>query len=73
MRTGIIGLGKAREIDTISQECLSDILEISQLDHRQSKDQDSEQQYLEIVEHVRMSALMLNETVNPVMSSPSLQ
>lgn len=71
--TGIIGLGKTREIDAMSQECLSDLVEISQLDHRQPKDEDSDQQYVEITEHVRMSALMLNESVNPVMSSPAIQ
>lgn len=70
---GIIGLGKARYIDELSQECLSDLLEISKLDHRQDRDEDAEQQYIEIVEHVRMSTLMLNESVNPVMASPTLQ
>lgn len=71
--TGISGLGKTREIDEISQECLSDMVEISQLDHRQPRDEDAEQQFVEIVEHVRMSVLMLNESVNPVMASPALQ
>ncbi|NNE64172.1 MAG: UPF0149 family protein [Gammaproteobacteria bacterium] len=71
--TGIIGLGKARKIDELSQECLSDLLEISKLDHRQDGDDDAEKQYIEIVEHVRMSTLMLNESVNPVMASPALQ
>ena len=70
---GIIGLGKTREIDELSQECLSDLLEISKLDHRQDCDEDAEQQFIEIVEHVRMSTLMLNESVNPVMASPALQ
>ncbi len=70
---GIIGLGKSREIDELSQECLSDLLEISKLDHRQNRDEAAEQQYIEIVEHVRMSTVMLNESVNPVMASPALQ
>ncbi len=71
--TGIIGLGETAEIDELSQECLSDLLEISKLDHRQEGGEEAEQQYLEIVEHVRMSTLMLNEVVNPVMSPPALQ
>jgi len=71
--TGIIGLGKNKELDEVSQECLSDLLEISKLDHQQAGDEDAERQFIEVVEHVRLSVLMLNETVNPVMSAPQLQ
>ncbi len=71
--TGIIGLGKTREIDTLSEECLSDLVEISKLDHYQQFGEDAEQQFVEVVEHVRMSALMLNEAINPVMAPPAIQ
>ena len=70
---GIIGLGKNKGLDELSQECLSDLLEISKLDHQQVGDEDAEQQFVEIIEHVRMSVLMLNESVNPVMPSPAVQ
>ncbi len=70
---GIIGLGKRGELDEISQECLSDLLEISKLDHQQVGDEESEQQFMEVVEHVRLSVLMLNEAINPVMPAPSVQ
>lgn len=70
---GIIGLGKNRALDELSQECLSDLLEISKLDHQQVADEDAEQQFIEVVEHVRLSVIMLNEAVNPVMPAPQIQ
>ena len=70
---GIIGLGKNKSLDKLSQECLSDLLEISKLDHQEAEDEETEQQFIEIVEHVRMSVLMLNEAVNPVMPAPAVQ
>jgi len=70
---GVIGLGKNKSLDELSQECLSDLLEISKLDHRETEGEEAEQQFTEIVEHVRMSVLMLNEAVNTVMPAPTLQ
>ena len=70
---GIIGLGKRGELDEVSQECLSDLLEISKLDYQQVYDEESELQFIEVVEHVRMSVLMLNEALNPVMPAPQIQ
>ena len=70
---GIIGLGKRGELDEVSQECLSDLLEISKLDYQQVCDEESELQFIEVVEHVRMSVLMLNEALNPVMPAPQIQ
>ncbi len=70
---GIIGLGKRGKLDEVSQECLSDLLEISKLDYQQVSDEESEQQFVEVVEHVRMSVLMLNEALNPVMPAPQIQ
>jgi hypothetical protein len=60
-------------LDETSQECLSDLLEISKLSHDAEASEEAEQQYLEIVEHVRMATLTLNESLNPVMSAPALQ
>jgi len=70
---GIIGGGKLEALDPQSQECLSDLLEISKLDHRELSSEETEVQYSEISEHVRMSVLMLNESMNPLMPTPSLQ
>jgi uncharacterized protein YgfB (UPF0149 family) len=70
---GVIGKDKLESLDQQSQECLSDLLEISKLDHREAASEEAEQQYSELVEHVRMSVLMLNETMNPLMPAPSIQ
>ncbi|MCP4188122.1 MAG: UPF0149 family protein [Gammaproteobacteria bacterium] len=70
---GVTGLANRSELDQLSQECLSDLLEISKLDYHSEAGEESEQQYVEIVEHVRMSVFMLNEALNPVMPAPSLQ
>lgn len=70
---GVIGKDKIESLDAQTQECLSDLLEISKLDHHEESSEDTEQQFSELVEHVRMSVLMLNETMNPLMQAPSLQ
>ena len=70
---GVIGKDKLESLDRESQECLSDLLEISKLDHREAVSEEAEQQFSELVEHVRMSVLMLNETMNPLMPAPSIQ
>lgn len=60
-------------LDETSQECLSDLLEISKLSHDAEASDETERQYMEIVEHVRVATLMLNESLNPVMPAPVLQ
>jgi len=70
---GVTGLGKNDALDDLSQECLSDLLEISKLDHKEAEGEEAEQQFIEIVEHIRMSVLMLNEAANPVMPTPGMQ
>jgi uncharacterized protein YgfB (UPF0149 family) len=44
---------------------LSDLLEISKLGHDEETSDEAEQQYFEIVEHVRVATLLLNESLNP--------
>ncbi len=58
--------------DEQSRECLSDLLEISKLDSKQVASEEAEQQYAEIAEHVRISVLMLNESLNPVKPPPTV-
>ncbi|MCP4077586.1 MAG: UPF0149 family protein [Gammaproteobacteria bacterium] len=55
------------------RECLEDLLEISQLGHDEEETEETEAVYAEIVEHVRLSVIYMNEEVNPIMPSPSLQ
>ena len=70
---GVIGGNKIETLDSQSQECLSDLLEISKLDHQEVSSEETEVQFAEISEHVRMSVLMLNEVMNPVLHAPSIQ
>lgn len=70
---GVIGGNKTEALDPQSQECLSDLLEISKLDHQEVSSEETEVQFAEISEHVRMSVLMLNEVMNPVPHAPSIQ
>ena len=63
---GVIGKADASELDADARECLSDLLEISKLSHEQEASEEAEVQFAEIVEHVRMATLLLNECLNPV-------
>ena len=55
------------------KECLNDLLEISQLAHDEEASEESEAVYAELIEHVRLSVIYINEEVNPVLPSPTLQ
>ncbi|MBT3204707.1 MAG: UPF0149 family protein [Gammaproteobacteria bacterium] len=55
------------------RECLEDLLEISQLGHDEEETDETEAVYAEIVEHVRLSVIYMNEEINPLLPSPSLQ
>jgi len=59
-------------LDEDAREGLSDLLEISKLSHNEQLSQDAEQQFTEIAEHVRIAALMLNESLNPVKPPPTV-
>ncbi len=56
----------SKALDDAARECLSDLLEISKLSHDEEASDEAEQQYLEVVEHVRMATLLLHETLNPL-------
>ena len=55
------------------KECLDDLLQISQLSHDEEQSEESETVFAEIVEHVRLSVIYMNEEINPVLPAPSLQ
>jgi len=59
-------------LDDESRECLSDLLEISKLGYDEETSDESEQQYTEIVEHVRVVTLLLNESLNPLNATSSV-
>jgi uncharacterized protein YgfB (UPF0149 family) len=70
---GVTTKNNSKELDEQSQECLSDLLEISKLDHDEIESPETEDQLVEIVEHVRVSVLFLNEAINRIMPAPPLQ
>ncbi len=70
---GVIAGSKFETLDAQSRECLSDLLEISKLNHQEVSSNEAEFQFAEISEHVRLSVLTLNESMNPVMPAPPVQ
>lgn len=69
---GVSGITDDEALDESTRECLSDLLEISKLGHDEEASEEAELQYAEIVEHVRVATLMLNETLNPVKPSSTV-
>ncbi len=69
---GVFRAGVEDSLDDETRECLSDLLEISKLSHDEEASEDAELQYAEIVEHVRIAALILNESLNPLKSSSTV-
>ncbi len=69
---GVIGKSDDSELDSEVRECLSDLLEISKLSHDEEASDEAELQFAEVVEHVRMATLLLNEYLNPVQPSSTV-
>ncbi len=59
-------------LDEDAREGLSDLLEISKLSHDAEASEDAQQQFIEIAEHVRIVALLLNESINVSQQTPTL-
>lgn len=70
---GVTGAAAKESLDEQTQECLSDLLEISKLSHDAEDSDEAEQQFAEIAEHVRIATLLLNESLNPVMPASTMQ
>lgn len=51
------------------RECMDDLLQISQLSHDEEETDDAETVYTEVVEHVRLSVIFMNEEMNPLIGS----
>ena len=69
---GVTGAVDEDGLDETTRECLSDLLEISKLSHEEEASDEAEMQFAEIVEHVRMATLTLNETLNPLKPSSTV-
>ena len=48
------------------KECMDDLLQISQLDHDAEQNDEAETDFAEIVEHVRLSVIYINDDLNPL-------
>jgi hypothetical protein len=53
-------------LDDDAREGLSDLLEISKLSHDEEANETAQQQFAEVVEHVRIVTLILREALNPL-------
>jgi uncharacterized protein len=51
------------------RECMDDLLEISQISHQEEENEETELVYSELVEHVRLSVIFMNEEMNPIVGS----
>jgi uncharacterized protein YgfB (UPF0149 family) len=52
---------------------MDDLLQISQLAHDEEQTEETETVYTELVEHVRLAAIYIQEELNPVLPSPPIQ
>ncbi|MDJ0832523.1 MAG: UPF0149 family protein [Gammaproteobacteria bacterium] len=71
-----LGVSGERLLESLSEqgrECMDDILQISQLAHDEESNEQNENVYAEIVEHVRLSVIYMNEEINPLISTPQVQ
>lgn len=67
------GESSLKSLSEQGTECMDDLLQISQLSHDEEQSEESETVYEEIVEHVRMSVIYMNEEMNPVLPAPQVQ
>jgi uncharacterized protein YgfB (UPF0149 family) len=69
---GVKGPTAEDALDDDAREGLSDLLEISKLSHDEEASEAAQQQFAEIVEHVRIVTLMLKESMNSLKSVPTV-
>jgi yecA family protein len=70
---GVNGESLLQGLSDQGRECMDDLLQISQLSHDEEQNEESEIMLAEIVEHVRLSVIYLNEEINPVLPAPQMQ
>jgi uncharacterized protein len=51
------------------RECMDDLLQISQLSHDEEETEEAEMVSAEVVEHVRLSVIFMNEEINPIVAN----
>jgi uncharacterized protein YgfB (UPF0149 family) len=70
---GVNGEAMLQSLSGQGRECMDDLLQISQLSHDEEQSDETENVFAEVAEHVRMSVIYMNEEVNPLVSSSTLQ
>ncbi len=73
----LYGLGSIAKLDeknmhTDVKEFMNDLLGITQLDIDETSNNETEQDFAEIVEYVRMGVIYMNELLNPVHNTKSI-
>ncbi len=73
----LFGIGSIAKIDEKNmhpdvKEFMTDLLGITQLDADETSNNDTEQDFAELVEYVRMGVIYMNEILNPVHRSSSI-
>ena len=69
---GVTGAAARTELDDDVREGLSDLLEISKLAHDEEASNEAEQQYAELVEHVRLVVMMMRQAFEPPAEPPTV-
>ena len=59
-------------LDDDGRECLSDLLEMSKLSHDEEPSDEADEQYAELVEHLRIVTLTLKESLQALPASKTL-
>jgi uncharacterized protein len=60
------GEARLKGLSEQGRECMDDLLQISRLSHDEEETEDAEMVYTEVVEHVRLSVIFMNEEINPI-------
>jgi yecA family protein len=68
---GVLGEQRLKALSEQGRECMNDLLEIGKLSHDEEENDENEGLFAELVEHVRLCVIYLNEELNPV--SPTAQ
>ena len=70
---GVLGENRLQRLSEEGRECMNDLLEISKLSHDEEASDENEGLLAELVEHVRLCVIYLNEELNPVAPVPPAQ
>ncbi len=70
---GVLGEQRLKRLSEQGRECMNDLIEIGKLSHDEEASDENEGLYAELVEHVRLCVIYMNEELNPVAPAPQVQ